>query len=101
MGKTDNPYVAAERMERDRKKLKQDKESFQKTHTQELTNLKTQHQQILKEQQTRFEEQIASYKSNLAQVEDRRKQEGGNMNKELAQLEEREHDMITKITMLE
>ena len=92
---------AAERMEKDRKKQKDEKEKKQKIHAEEVSKLKTQHQQLLREQQMKFEEEIASYKANLAQVEDRRKQEGGNMNKELAELEEREHEMMTKVTMLE
>jgi hypothetical protein len=93
--------LAAERMEKDRKKARNDKEVAQKNYAQELAALKSQHQQLLKEQQARFEYQIASFRATLEQVEDERKQEGGNMNKELAQLEAREQEMSNRMNMLE
>jgi hypothetical protein len=93
--------LAAVRMEKDRKKAKLDKEAAQKKSAQELAALKMQHQQILTEQESRFENQIASFRATIEQVEDQRQQEGGNMNKELAQFQEREQELSNRTNMLE
>lgn len=92
---------AAERMEKDRLRAKDLKEAAQKRHAEELAANKKQHDQALKEQQNRFEEQLETYKSKLHELEHRRKQEGGDWNKEIAQAYEREQEMSNRVALLE
>lgn len=92
---------AAERMEKDRSRAKDLKEAAQKRHAEELAANRKQHDQALKEQQSRFEEQLETYKSKLHELEHRRKQEGGDWNKEIAQAYEREQQMSNRVALLE
>ncbi len=92
---------AAERMEKDRTRAKELKEAAQKTQVEELATIRKQHEQALKDQQIRFEEQLETYKSTLSELENRRKQEGGDWNKEIAQAFEREQEMNNRVTLLE
>lgn len=92
---------AGERMEKDRTRAKEEKENAQKRFTEELNALRAQHDQALKDRHLRFEEQLANYKSKLNDLENRRKQEGGDWNKEIAQAFEREQEMSNRVTLLE
>jgi len=92
---------AGERMEKDRTRAKEQKEAAQKRFTEELNAQRAQQDQVLKDQQMRFEEQIATYKSKLSELENRRKQEGGDWNKEIEQAFEREQEMNNRVTLLE
>jgi hypothetical protein len=92
---------AAEGMEKDRKRAKEEKEASQKLHSQELATIKEQLDLSLKDQQVRFEDQLQTYKQKLALMEDRRKQEGGDWNKEMTQAIEREGGMSKRVTLLE
>jgi hypothetical protein len=92
---------AAERMEKDRVRTKEEKEASQKRHAQEVALLKAQSEQTLKEQQARFEEQLEGYRKRLAEEENKRKQEGGDWNKEIAQAIDREQEMRNAVSSLE
>jgi hypothetical protein len=92
---------AAERMEKDRVRSKQEKEASLKQHAQELSLLKSQYETTLKEQQIRFEEQLEGYRQKLSEEECKRKQEGGDWTKEMAQAFDREKAMRQKVDALE
>jgi inner centromere protein len=92
---------AAERMEKDRVRQKQEKDKTQKTQVQETTLLKTQHEKSLKEQQTRYEEQLEKYRKKLSEEEKKRKKEGGTWDKEMSNATEREHEMREAVGAME
>ena len=92
---------AAEQMEKDRLRTKEAKESVKKLHTQELTALKEQNEKALKEQQSRFEEQLGSFRQRLADMENQRKQEDGDWSKEMTSVIEREQEVNKRLILLE
>uniref|UniRef100_A0A448Z5I5 Golgin-84 n=1 Tax=Pseudo-nitzschia multistriata TaxID=183589 RepID=A0A448Z5I5_9STRA len=92
---------AGERMEKDRIRLKQEKDAFQKRNAQETELLKSQHEKTLKEQQARFEEQLERYRGKLSEEEKRRKQQGGDWDKEMSNAIEREQEMRQTLNALE
>jgi hypothetical protein len=92
---------AAERMEKDRSRHKEEKEVSQKQNGKEITVLTAQHEKSLKEQQARFEEQLERYRKKLSDEEKRRKQEGGDWDKEISNAIDREHDMQQTLNLLE
>ena len=92
---------AGTRMEKDRKRAKDEKEAAQKRHAQEIASHAALHDRKLKEQKSLFEEQLATLRKRLANVEDQRKQEGGDWNKEMQQAIEREQDMRGRVDLLE
>mmetsp|Transcript_840 Transcript_840/g.1786 ORF Transcript_840/g.1786 Transcript_840/m.1786 type:complete len:785 (-) Transcript_840:73-2427(-) len=92
---------AAERMEKDRVRQKEEKALSQKQSSQEIEVLKSQHERSLKEQQTRFEEQLERYRKKLSEEEKRRKQQGGDWDKEMSNAIDREQEMRKTINALE
>lgn len=92
---------AAERLEKDRKKAKEEKETTRKKHAEEIANQMKQHEQLMKEQQLKFEEELGIIKARLTEVETRRKQEGGDWNKEKENAIEREEEMVNRLAFLE
>jgi len=92
---------AAERMEKDRSRHKEEKEASRKRNNNEVALLKTQHDKNIKEQQARFEEQLDRYRRKLSDEEKRRKQEGGDWDKEMSNAIDREHDMRQALNSLE
>jgi hypothetical protein len=92
---------AAERMEKDRIRAKEDKEASQKQQAQEIVVLKQQNEKHLKEQQARFEELLEGYRTRLKEEENKRKQEGGDWNKEISQAIDREQEMRQAVSALE
>lgn len=88
---------AAARMEKDRGRHAVEKEALQKGSHKEITLLKTQHEKIVKDQQVRFEEQLERYRKKLTDEEKRRKQEGGDWDKEMSNAIDREHDIQQKL----
>ena len=92
---------AGEMMEKDRIKYKEEKEKYLKRSSDEITSLKTQHAVSLKDQQARFEEQLERYRKKLSEEEKRRKQQGGDWDKELSNAIDREHNMRKKLSLLE
>lgn len=92
---------AAEQMEKDRLRTKEAKENTKKLQNQELTALKAQNGQALKDQQGRFEDQLEAYRKKVADVESQRKQEDGNWSNEMTNIVEREQEMSQRLMMLE
>lgn len=92
---------AAERMEKDRARHKQEKEVSQKRNIDEITELKVQHEKGMEEQQKRFEEQLERYRKKLSDEEQRRKQEGGDWNKEMSNAIDREQEARQTLNLLE
>mmetsp|Transcript_19145 Transcript_19145/g.53313 ORF Transcript_19145/g.53313 Transcript_19145/m.53313 type:complete len:785 (+) Transcript_19145:143-2497(+) len=92
---------AAERMEKDRLRQKEEKALSQKQSSQEIEVLKSQHERSLKEQQTRFEEQLERYRKKLSEEEKQRKQQGGDWDKEMSNAIDREQEMRKTINALE
>jgi hypothetical protein len=92
---------AAERMEKDRLRTKEEKEKLVKQHAEEFKTLKAQQEQALKEKQARMEEQMKTYRNQMIEMEDLRKQEGGDWNKELEQAIDRVQEMNQQVDQLE
>jgi hypothetical protein len=92
---------AAEHMEKDRLRTKEAKENTKKLQNQELTALKAQNEQALKDQQGRFEDQLETYRKKLADVESQRKQEDGDWSNEMTNIVEREQEMSQRVMLLE
>jgi hypothetical protein len=92
---------AAEQMEKDRLRTKEAKENTKKLQNQELTALKAQNGQALKDQQGRFEDQLEAYRKKVADVENQRKQEDGDWSTEMTNIVEREQEMSQRLMLLE
>jgi len=92
---------AAERMEKDRSQHKKEKEASQKRNTEEIKQLKTQYEKSMNDQQARFEEQLERYRRKLSDEEKRRKQQGGNWDKEMSNAIDRENNMRQELNSLE
>jgi len=92
---------AADQMEKDRARAKEAKEAAKKIHTKELETLRSQHDKALKEQQTRFEQQVESYRKKLRDMESQKKQEDGDWCKEMTSVVEREKELNQQLMSLE
>lgn len=92
---------AAERMEKDRIRNKEEREKEKARHAEEMKQMKQQHETSLAEHKKRFEQQLEDARQHLRQVEERRMQEGGDWNKELANALEREKEMVRRVASLE
>jgi hypothetical protein len=88
-------------MEKDRLRTKEEKEKLVKQHAEEFKTLKAQQEQALKEKQARMEEQMKTYRNQMIEMEDLRKQEGGDWNKELEQAIDRVQEMNQQVDQLE
>jgi hypothetical protein len=92
---------AAVQMEKDRLRNKESKESIKKSHAEEFATLKLQNEQSLQEQQSRFEDQLESYRNKIAFIENQRKQEDGDWSKEMTSVIEREQEVNKCLMSLE
>lgn len=92
---------AADRMEKDRVRRKEEQEKEKVRHAEELRALKSQHDQILKDVKARSDQQVNDVRRQLKELENRRMQEGGDYNNELAEAVQREQDMMQRYSMLE
>lgn len=92
---------AAEQMEKDRIRTKDAKEATKKVHTKELEALRSQHDKALKEQLTRFEKQVESYRNKLTDMESQKKQEDGDWSKEMTNVMEREKELSQQVMSME
>lgn len=92
---------AAERMEKDRARFKEDREKEKARHAEEMKAIKAQNEKTLKELKQRSDKQIEDVRKHLRDVEDRRMQEGGDWNKELVEAVQREQEMAQKLAMIE
>ena len=92
---------AAERMEKDRKRAKEEKEKASQQHTKELGALRVSNEEKLKEIQARFDERLAASEKKISDMENRRRQEGGDWSKEMENAIEREQEMHQKVIQME
>lgn len=92
---------AAERLQKDSVRRKQDRDNDATRHAQELKTLKAQHETVLADQKSRYDAQLEDLRSQLRTVEERRMQEGGDWNKELADALQREQDTAIKLSSVE
>lgn len=92
---------AAERMEKDRSRQRQEREKEKNDRAEEIKTLKAEHEKSLKEQKDRFEHQFEEMGKKFKELEERRMQEGGDWNKELADAIQREQNMAQKYAMIQ
>lgn len=92
---------AAERMERDRKRFKEEKAHLVTEHREEVKNIKSEHERLMAEQKSRSEEQVTEMRDRLKDAEELRMREGGDWTKELEDCLKREREGISRIEALE
>lgn len=90
-----------ERMEKDRARAKEEKERVIARHADEIKALRKQQETIVDELKSRNEHLIEESRNQLREVEKRRKEEGGDWNKELLGAIEREQEAQRKCIALE
>lgn len=90
-----------ERMEKDRARAKEEKERVIARHADEIKTLRKQQETIVDELKSRNEHLIEESRNQLREVEKRRKEEGGDWNKELLGAIEREQEAQRKCIALE
>ena len=92
---------AGERLEKDRKRHKEEKEKLTRTHTEETKTLQRKHDTILQDTKTKADQQLADAWERLRQAEDKRLQEGGDWTKELEEALHREQDALRRAALVE
>ncbi|GAX10198.1 hypothetical protein FisN_3Lh393 [Fistulifera solaris] len=92
---------AAERIEKDRTRYQQEREAEKKRHAEEMQLLKVKHEQALEDAKRRSNAQLEEARRQFHELEQRRMQEGGDMNKELSDAVQREQEFMQKIALLE
>lgn len=92
---------AAERMEKDRARHKEEREKEKARQVEELKVAKAQHEKALKDMRLRTDQQVEQVQRQLRDLEDQRSQEGGDWNKELADAVRREQEMAGKFALME
>ena len=92
---------AGDRLEKDRKKYKEEKEKLAAKHLEEIKSLKKQHDQILEDSKTLHHEEIQKIQQQLKAVEEQRMQEGGDMTMELQTTLQREQELVRKVALME
>ncbi|GAX16126.1 hypothetical protein FisN_3Hh393 [Fistulifera solaris] len=92
---------AAERIEKDRTRYQQEKEAEKKRHADEVQLLKAKHEQALEDAKSRSNAQLEEARRQFHELEQRRMQEGGDMNRELSDAVQREQELMQKIALLE
>jgi hypothetical protein len=92
---------AAAQMEKERARYKEERDKEKARHVSELAQLKSQHERAMSEAKAQSEEQLEAVRKQVQELEQQRKQEGGDWNKELADALQRGKDMQRKCAMLE
>jgi hypothetical protein len=92
---------ASNRMEKDRIGAKEEREAARRQKNEEIRALQDEKERALKEQKAGFEGLVATFKDNIAELENMRKKVLGKWNKEIAQALEREQEMRTRVDVLE
>jgi hypothetical protein len=92
---------AADRMEKDRTRHKEEREKEKARQVEESKVAKAQHEQALKDMRTRTDQQIEEVKRKLRDIEDQRTQEGGDWNKELSDAVTREQETAAKFALMD
>lgn len=92
---------AGERMEKDRARAKEEKDRLIARHTEEMKALKKQNELVMEELSVRNEKLVEEARNQLREVEQRRKEEGGDWTKELVGAIEREQEAQRKLLLFE
>jgi flagellin-like hook-associated protein FlgL len=92
---------AAERMTKDTARHKEERERERTTHQSQVQTLRSEHDAALQAQRAKYEALLEESRSQLKAVEDRRRQEGGNRDKELADALDRESQALAKLASAE
>ena len=92
---------AADRMEKDRIRQKEEKERLVTRHAEELKGLKSQHEQTVAELKKRSEQQAEEARVRMKEIEQRRMQEGGDWTKEMENALHREQEAVRRMANLE
>ena len=92
---------AAERIEKDRTRYQQEKDAEKKRHHDEVQLLKRKQEEALEEAKIRSNTKLEEARRQFRELEQRRMQEGGDMDKELSDAVEREQEFMQKISLLE
>ena len=92
---------AGDRLEKDRKKYKEEKEKLASKHVEEVKTLKKLHDQILADSRTLHQEEITKIQQQLKSAEEQRMQEGGDMTVELQNTLQREQELLRKMALME
>ena len=92
---------AGDRMDKDRTRAKDEKERLMARHAEEIKLLKKHNEQVVDDLKTRNETILEEARNQLRVVEQRRKEEGGDWNKELLGAIEREQETQKRMLMLE
>jgi hypothetical protein len=92
---------AADRMEKDRTRQKDEKERLVTRQAEELKALKLQHEQNINKLRERSDQQLEDARYRMRELEERRMQEGGDWTKELEGALQREHECVRRMAMLE
>lgn len=92
---------AAERLEKDRIRHKEEREKEKARHAEEIKAAKLQANEILQQTKQNAEEQLENQRKELRIAEERRMQEGGDWNKEMATAVQREKEMSVQLAAME
>lgn len=92
---------AGERMEKDRTRAKEEKDRLIAQHKEEMKALKKQNELVMEELSVRNEKLVEDARNQLREVEQRRKEEGGDWTKELVGAIEREQEAQRKLLLFE
>ena len=92
---------AGERLEKDRKRYKEEKDKLTTRHTEEMKALKKQHEDALQVMKNRSDQQIEEMKQRLKEVEQMRMQEGGDWNKELEVAVRKQQELLDTVARAE
>jgi hypothetical protein len=92
---------AGDRLEKDRKKYKEEKEMLIAKQLEEVKALKKQHDQVLADVKTLHQEEIQKIQLQLKSAEEQRMQEGGSMTVELQNTLQREQELLRRMALME
>ena len=92
---------AAKRMDKDKANAKEQREAVEKQKNEEIKAIHEEKERAITEQRTAFEDQMATFKRTISEIEKTKWQEANNWNKEIAQALEREQEMRTRTSVLE
>ena len=92
---------AGQRLDKDRKRHKEEMDTVKTRYADELAVLRKQHELTLKEMQARNSGQLEDMRKQLREAEEKRTQEGGDWTKEFQQTVQKEQELHRKISLLE
>jgi hypothetical protein len=92
---------AADRMTKDAARHKDEREKERATHQSQVQALRSEHDAALQAQKAKYEALLDESRSQLKAVEQQRRQEGGNRDKELADALDRESQALAQLASVE